>query len=269
MSYGPNPWVQQHWDRRAAANFIGGGAGSGLVLAAALTGAPPLAYALGALGIGLGLIAVAFEIGRPLRSLNVYRHAQTSWMTREAMVAPLLLIATGAAGLELPFARVAAGLLALAYGLAQARILRKAKGIPAWRSPRLQPLVVATGIAEGSGVLLLIGWTQSWVWGLLALALAVRWAAWSAWRGTVKGPAQRPIGEVARWFVPATLIPLATAIAVLLTPLPPVWVTVLAVVAGAATIAAGWVFKHALITRCAFNQGFALPHLPVRGVRRP
>ena len=35
-------------------------------------------------------------------------------------------------------------------------------------------------------------------------------------------------------------------------------------------LAAGLWFKFTLVTRAAFNQGFALPHLPVRGVpRRP
>jgi phenylacetyl-CoA:acceptor oxidoreductase subunit 2 len=32
-----------------------------------------------------------------------------------------------------------------------------------------------------------------------------------------------------------------------------------------ATLAGAW-FKYSLITRAAFNQGFALKHLPVRGV---
>jgi phenylacetyl-CoA:acceptor oxidoreductase 26-kDa subunit len=37
--------------------------------------------------------------------------------------------------------------------------------------------------------------------------------------------------------------------------------------AGLAALATGWQFKVALITRAAYNQGFALPHLPVRGTR--
>ena len=39
MSFGPKPWQQAHWDARAAGNFIGGGAGSGLIVAAAVAGA--------------------------------------------------------------------------------------------------------------------------------------------------------------------------------------------------------------------------------------
>ena len=33
-AFGPNPWLQQHWDWRAATNFIFGGAGAGLIFAA-------------------------------------------------------------------------------------------------------------------------------------------------------------------------------------------------------------------------------------------
>ena len=39
-------------------------------------------------------------------------------------------------------------------------------------------------------------------------------------------------------------------------------------VAGFAAVFAGAWLKFTLITRAGFNQGFALPHLPVRGVRR-
>ena len=34
-----------------------------------------------------------------------------------------------------------------------------------------------------------------------------------------------------------------------------------------AAIFAGWRFKFVLVARAAFNQGFALPRLPVRGTR--
>jgi len=38
--------------------------------------------------------------------------------------------------------------------------------------------------------------------------------------------------------------------------------------AGSSALAAGLWFKFTLVTRAAFNQGFALTQLPVRGVRR-
>ncbi|MBN8508095.1 MAG: hypothetical protein J0L57_05725 [Burkholderiales bacterium] len=267
--YGPNPWVQQHWDARAAANFAGGGAGAGLIVCTALAGGPAAGFMLGAALVAVGLLAVAFEIGRPLRALNVFRHPQRSWMTRESLLAPLLLAAAAAAAFGLPGAAPAAALLALAYAAAQARILRAAKGIPAWRAPVLQPLIVATALAEGAGAYLLLGRPTAAAWALLALALAARWWAWTAWRRSLAAPAQRTVVPCSHGFVPATLGPLAIALAVAVTPLPAALQVPAAVLAGALALAGGWLFKHALITRCAFNQGFALPHLPVRGVPRP
>jgi phenylacetyl-CoA:acceptor oxidoreductase subunit 2 len=35
--------------------------------------------------------------------------------------------------------------------------------------------------------------------------------------------------------------------------------------AGVAVFATGWAIKFILITRAAYNQGFALPHTPIRG----
>ena len=94
MSYGPTPWVQRHWDLRAATNFVAGGAGAGLVVASVASGArgAPAAVALvaGLAFVGLGLFAVWLEIGRPLRALNVFANPRTSWMSREAIAAVVL-----------------------------------------------------------------------------------------------------------------------------------------------------------------------------------
>jgi phenylacetyl-CoA:acceptor oxidoreductase subunit 2 len=43
----------------------------------------------------------------------------------------------------------------------------------------------------------------------------------------------------------------------------------LGAVAGAIALAAGWHLKLVLVARAGFNQGFALPHLPVRGSGTP
>lgn len=44
---------------------------------------------------------------------------------------------------------------------------------------------------------------------------------------------------------------------------------VLAAGGGLLALVGGAVVKYSLVTRAAYNQGFALPHLPVRGVRSP
>ncbi len=103
MSFGPNPWQQQSWDWRAAGNFICGGVGGGLIVCAVLLDAPHGLLLWGAVLVGLGLGSVWLEIGRPWRAMHVYLNPRTSWMSREAIVAPLLFAAVLAAWLDVPF----------------------------------------------------------------------------------------------------------------------------------------------------------------------
>lgn len=274
MSYGPNPWQQTQWDGRAAGNFIGGGAGSGLIVATALAGGAPWLHALGALLVSAGLVSVWFEIGRPWRAINVVFNPRTSWMSREALVAPALLAAAMAAAFGLPAGAPAAALLALAYLFCQGRILRAARGIPAWREPRIVPLIAATGLAEGAGLWWLAGalqpQVQTWSWLLFAAALLARLLLWHAWRTGVRtAPAALiAIDRAGRGFKAATLLPLAVAVIVLLAPLPTPAASLLLALAGGVAAAGGLWFKFTLVKRAAFNQGFVLPHLPVRGARR-
>jgi phenylacetyl-CoA:acceptor oxidoreductase subunit 2 len=274
VSFGPNPWQQRHWDWRAAGNFICGGAGSGLIVCVALSAAPVGLLLAGAALVGLGLSSVWLEIGRPWRALHVYLNPRTSWMTREAMVALALFAAVGAAWLGVPLADAAAPLLALGFVFCQGRMLRAAKGIPAWREPRIVPLIVATGLAEGAGLLLLLtapvyaATTLQWL--LFALALLARWLAWTPWRQRI-GAAPRALAALdhaGRIFKVGTAVALAVALLVLAASLPEAATRVLQVLCGGVAVVGGAWFKFTLLTRGAFNQGFALVHLPVRGARR-
>ena len=117
--FGPNPWQQTSWDWRAAGNFIGGGLGSGLIVITALSIAPGMHVSAllltGMALMGLGLLCVWLEIGRPLRALHVFFNPRTSWMTREAFVAPLVF--ASAFGMVLGWQALAplAALAALAF----------------------------------------------------------------------------------------------------------------------------------------------------------
>lgn len=237
---------QRHWDARAALNFMLGGAGSGLMVFAAIVQPPaPWAAALALMLIAAGLGAVWLEIGRKLRALHVLFNPFTSWMTREAFVA-VLLFPLGLGSIFVPQALPAAALAALAFLYCQARILRAAKGIPAWRAPEVVPLIVATGLAEGAGLALLFS-QQTLLIGLFILAVALRELALRRYR--------------------AAVLELYGTLAIVVIALASFYVREAAMLAGIAALASGWWLKFSLVTRAAPAQGFTLPRVPVRGAR--
>jgi len=264
--------VQRNWDWRAAGNFVGGGVGSGLILWTALMS--PLGYdSVPLLLIGLALVAgglfcVWLEIGRPWRALNVLKHVSSSWMSREAWVAPLLFLSGLATWLFTPLLIWSTALLAGAFLYSQSRILRADKGIPAWRHPRAGLLVVVTGLTEGAGLLVvllpLLDQAQPLAWSALLILLALRAFAWRHYRGGLaeaKAPhaSQKRLAAIDTVFfwgghlLPGVLLCLALVM------------PVAATVAGAIALLTGAWMKYILITRAAFTQGFTLQHVPVRG----
>jgi phenylacetyl-CoA:acceptor oxidoreductase 26-kDa subunit len=242
-------WLQRHWDARAAANFILGGAGSGLMVAALFVADPSVPVIISLVLIASGLTAVWLEIGRKLRALHVFFNPFTSWMTRESFAA-LLLFPLGVGALYLPSMLAFAAAAAAAFLYCQARILRASKGIPAWRAPEVVPLIVLTGLAEGAGIALVFSSNTSL---LIVFSVAVigRTIAWWRYRAAVRTSALEPAGKALVW--------IGTVAALALVVVPPL--------AGLAALAAGAWLKFALVTRASFNQGFSLPHLPVRGAR--
>jgi phenylacetyl-CoA:acceptor oxidoreductase subunit 2 len=218
-----------------------------------------------------GLFSVWLEIGRPLRAVNVTFNARTSWMTREALVAPVVFALTAATALGVQWAALLLALAALLFVYAQGRMLRAARGIPAWRDPMMPTLVVTTALAEGGALLLLV---ESLFGGITVLAIAFaalaafsRFLAWVIYRRQVE-PSLAPAARAALSWTQATLGPKGTGAALALYCLAlllPAATTPLALIGALVAMTAGAGFKHALITRAAHNQGFALPHLPVRG----
>jgi phenylacetyl-CoA:acceptor oxidoreductase subunit 2 len=277
---GPAPRQQQSWDWRAAANFMMGGAGSGLIAFAALAGSEGLAGAvllLVALGlVGGGLACVWLEIGRPRRALHVFFNPRRSWMSREAFAGLLLFPLTLGAALGEAACRAPAALLALAFLYCQSRILQRARGIPAWREPLLVPFIVSTGLVEGAGLFFALQpWLAQGTRDLFVLfggLVLLRLATWLFYRR-----------RVARSTPPAALaaIDRAGAILQLVGTLAPLLLIALvvagivsgpgtssaALVAGVAAAAAGAWTKYVLVTRAGFHQGFTLRHWPVRGAR--
>lgn len=275
----PAPRLQQHWDWRAAGNFICGGSGGGLVLFAGLAGLAGVEVrpqlAAGLLLVALGLLCVWFEIGRPWRALNVFRHIRSSWMTREASVA-LALFGAGVLALYTahPAAQALAGLCGLAFVYAQARILAADKGIPAWRHARCAPLVLGTGLAEGAGLIAttLAGGLQIAAAMALVLALCARLLLWRRYLDGLRAdrapaPSVQAFEAIAARMVRVGhLLPAGLALlsaAGILAGVPGAGSALAA--AGLLAAGAGWWFKYTLIRRAAFTQGIALKHHPVRG----
>lgn len=273
-----SPRQQRNWDWRAAANFIAGGAGGSLLLWTALagfqSGVTRMAIFLGLALIGTGLTCVWFEIGRPWRALNVYKHVATSWMTREAMVAAVLFPVGGLALLTaIPTLIVVTGVLGAVFLYTQARILAANKGIPTWRHPRSVPLMVSTGLAEGAGFLLCVTSLSSLaigMWGLVGVIalIAARAYSWKAYLGALMTDGA-PDGALTvlnrfapRFVLFGHILPGLTVVAVL-AGMP--GQAGLSFIAGIMVVAAGWTMKFILVRRAAFTQGLALKHLPVRG----
>ena len=263
---------QPYWDWRAASNFMLGGSGAGVLVYAAVCGERLLGL-LGAALVGGGLLCVWFEIGKPWRALNAYRHSATSWMSREATVAPLLIAsAVGAAWLDSPGLRWLAAALALAYVYCQARMLNAGRGIPAWRNPRSVPLLVASGLAEGAGLGVLAGgfWGPMappvWPMVLLTAMLSARVLAfWSYRRALPKmaapGRALRELWRFGRWSGAVDVLAIAAAILAM------VDARIAPLVPASALIAAGsgWVLKYSLVIRWSYEQPYAVPVTVARG----
>ena len=279
-SRGVEPWHQKHWDWKAAGNFLTGGIGPGLfagAAVAAVTLRPSALLGLFAIAlVGLGLILVMMKIGRPWRAYSVLRQPQRSWMSREAWVAmaffPVALAAVWTGSVVLWLAAAAFGLIFL---LCQAMILREAKGIPVWREHSIVPLIVATGLTEGAGALLVASVLlpaltplERGVAVATVVLCAIRAFAWVAYRRALAlsgapGKALAALDHYRPWlFVGGFVVPAASSvIGMLIHGL----AAPLFIVAGAAAVAAGLGFKFVLITRAGYNQGFALRHTPVRG----
>jgi len=157
---GVEPWHQPHWDWKAAGNFICGGMGAGLLAFVAATSVQDTSVAVlgwAALAIiALGLFLVWVKIGRPWRFVHVLRQPQRSWMSREAWIAGLLFPLTAyAIWWQSSVWMIFAAVVGLLFLFSQAMILREAKGVPAWRTQSVVPLIVCTGLAEGGGVFLI------------------------------------------------------------------------------------------------------------------
>lgn len=286
-----NPLVgerQTFWDWRAAMNWCFGGTSSGLAVMAVLTAlagmttaeALPGVFVAAGLLMAIGLFFVFLKIGRKLRFWRAVSRPHSSWMSRELYVVLLFYPAVLASLLTRHWlAYLATGAAALAFLICQAKILHRARGIPAWRVPLIPWMITATGLLEGFGLLLALAAISTSVAAagnavgvggiLIGLVLVVinAWL-WHAYRGSAKS---RGVGPLARGVLseatptvhgiahvlPAVFFGLALLI-------PEIRSGLLAV-GGLTAVLGGALWKFVVIVDAGYQQGFALAKWPQRG----
>lgn len=288
MQWGAASRLQNFWDARAACNFIGGGTGASLLLWAAIgliAGVPYFPAALaGLLFVAAGLFMVWLEIGKPWRAFNLFFRPQTSWMTREGIVA-LPLFAAGAIavlfdadvrlGLELPppfIPAMIAAFLGMTFLYCQLQIIHSAKGLPAWSEDLVMPLLGISGLTEGLGVHLLIlaflG-TVPIALQIAAVALVLaRVLAWYAYRPALARSAVPEATVTALSGISPGFLTIGHALPLVFLALgfiAPAMATPLAAMAGITATLGGWYLKIKLVTKAAYIPEFTIPAAPVRG----
>jgi phenylacetyl-CoA:acceptor oxidoreductase subunit 2 len=108
--------------------------------------------------------------------------------------------------------------------------------------------------------------------GFFVVLVSARVIAWLAYRwrlaGKTAAEASTSLERAGRvLLIAGSLVPLALAAAMAAGLVNGGLRLPVASVAGLLAVVAGGHFKFTLVTRAGFNQGFALPHLPVRGTR--
>jgi phenylacetyl-CoA:acceptor oxidoreductase subunit 2 len=268
------PRLQRQGDWRAAGHFICGGTGAGFFLFAAL------ASLVGSQGTWPGLLALVFvgsglflvwpKTSHPWRSFKLLFHPQTSWMTREALVAiPLIILGLAGAWFGWRALVLVAAVFGLVFLYCQAHMLNAAKGIPAWQAPKIVPLMITTGLCEGAGLFLATEFFQSpaspgmasilAAYALLALIIARFWI-WLAYRNSLADGDAAELAVATLRGINSLFIGLGHALptSILVGSLVlPDQGAILHALAGLFALAGGWMLKFTIVTRAAYYQGSA------------
>ncbi|MCW9045408.1 MAG: phenylacetyl-CoA:acceptor oxidoreductase, partial [Alphaproteobacteria bacterium] len=232
--------------------------------------------------IGLGLTCVLAKIGRPFRAMNVVLNPQTSWMTREGLIAgPLFIAGLAAAWFDQVFVYVLAAFIAMVFLYCQGKILTEAKGIPAWRTPKSIPLFMSTGIVEGAGIFLIaslflnpedMSIVRPVILALLLISIVSRVFTWRIYLRDLQesGAPKKALNALEKADGPITFIGnILPVLLLLVSQLVPESAVIAALVSGILAFATGWYLKFVIINKAAFNQGFAIPFSPARGGGKP
>ncbi len=267
------PRKQKVWHKPAAFNFIMGGMGAAVyVLGLWLDwlGAPAtewhklLAPAL----IGLGLLGLTLEAGRPFRSIHIFRGWRHSWMSREAWAAAFFLPLAVAAWLWPDSAPDwLAGLAALVFLVSQRFIVYRSRAVAAWNKPIILGIMAAASFAGGAGLFLLAAglFNQGVISYLAAAGLASVLAQGGLWLVYLRGSGDTAfdLGTAVlrrRRSLLATVglgivLPLILLTGILLVEIPSFLLGATAVIGGGAMLLGGAALKGQLILRAGYLRG--------------
>jgi DMSO reductase anchor subunit len=108
--------------------------------------------------VGIGLLSVGAEAGRPLRGFNVLRNVWRSWMSRESAFALALIALSGLNTLlwASPLLQAVAVVCGAGLVFSQGMILSNAKGIPAWNVSLMPWMFLSSALISGAGAILLL-----------------------------------------------------------------------------------------------------------------
>jgi len=212
---------QTVWRWPAVINFSLGGMGAGLylwgVLLTGLKGAQwstpfaflPFALKVGGpILVGLGLLSLTHEAGRPFRGYNLWRHVRRSWMSREAVAAGIFMpLAVLDWLFPNPVLRGVATLAALFFMIAQGFIPYRGRGVTAWYVPHVPVMFATSGPMMGFGLLVIVSTVAnfivpSFLWWLGLLFVLANLGVWLHYL-------QRP-GDAFQRAVAALRVPTAT-----------------------------------------------------------
>ncbi|MCP4417270.1 MAG: 4Fe-4S dicluster domain-containing protein [Chloroflexi bacterium] len=152
---------QTVWRRPAVVNFLFGSMAAGLFLSSLvveMTGMTVRGFGwLAPLLACLGFASLALEAGHPWRSLHLFRHLGSSWMSREAL-AGAFFIGLGLLNWLVPRPLLAWGtaVAATLFLISQGFMVYRARAVAAWNTPRILVQFVFSGLAAGSSLALLI-----------------------------------------------------------------------------------------------------------------
>ena len=161
-----SPSGQREWGLLAVANFILGGAGTGLYIinyATILFDSPfseqhkTAPYDFLSLSIvALGFLCVAAEAGRPFRGYYIFSRFGKSWISREVIAFTVFVLAV----LLNHFFRhwvfnMIAAVSALCFMIIQGLIVYSSRAVKLWNTAFMPFIFMSSGLASGAGVSLL------------------------------------------------------------------------------------------------------------------